>query len=147
MAGKFHFRLETLLRLRKSREDQCGVELAEACRDDEELGRQIEGLNKEQEHLREESRKVAGPGEIHIDQLLQAHRYARSLLTQQAQLCRERETATREIERRRESLLAAKRKVQVLEKLRDRRQAQHRVEEGRRSAKELDEAAMRRVGR
>ena len=52
-----------------------------------------------------------------------------------------------EIDRRRRALLAADRDVKVLEKLRERRLVQHRLEEERQLAKQLDEAALQAVGR
>ncbi len=82
-----------------------------------------------------------------VDELVEAHRYAAALRAQEEGLRQKRQTLAAEIDRRRQALLAADRDVKVLEKLRERRQAQHRLEEERQLAKQLDEAALQAVGR
>ncbi len=147
MANKLQFRLATLLRLRETNRDERLAALAEARRADEDLAGRLERLEIEQSRLQEESRKAAGPGAVDVDQLVEAHHYAVLLQTRQEELRRERQTMAVEIDRRRQALLAADRDVRVLEKLRERRSQQHRREEERQAAKQLDEAALQAVGR
>jgi flagellar protein FliJ len=140
---QFRYRLATLLRLREAARDQRRTELAESRREDEKLVQQLEWNDKEQQRLGEACRKAAGPGTVDLAELIEADRYAVILQQQEERLRAARQSLAVEIDRRREALLAADRDVQVLEKLRDRRQQQHRQEEERQLAKQLDEAALR----
>ncbi len=143
--GEFHFQLATLLRVRETARDECRVSLAEAQRADEELQEQLTRLGEIRLGLQEECRKVAEPGSLDVERLAEAHRYVASLRLDEENLRRRRETLAVEIERRRQAVLAADRDVRVLDKLRERRLQRHRIEEGRRESKLLDEAALRAV--
>ena len=120
-AAKPRFRLATLLRLRESTRDERRGQLAEAQRADEELVDQLTRLGMEQQQVQDECRKAAGPGDVDVDRLVEAHRYVVSLRTREEELRRQRQTLAAEIERRRQALVKADQDVQVLEKLRDRR--------------------------
>lgn len=143
----FKFRLATLLRIREATRDQRRAELAEAYRVDEVLKAKIDGVGRELDWLKDRCRRIAGPGTVDVDQLVEGQRYELTLKAQQAQLGQQRETVAAEIQRRREALLAADRDVRVLEKLRDRQSHQFREEEERREAKRLDEVASLRASR
>jgi flagellar FliJ protein len=145
--SQFRFQLATLLRLREATRDKCRVELAEARRADDELRVQLEQLNAEQKRLEAECRHAIGPGAVDVDAIVEVQRYAAALREREEKLRQERQAMAAEIDCRRRALLAADRDVKVLEKLRERRQAQHRLEEERQSAKQLDEAALQAVGR
>jgi flagellar protein FliJ len=144
---QFRYRLATLLRLREVGRDRRRVELAEAQRADEDLRGQIERLNVEQKRLQEACRAAAGPGAVDVDELVEAHRYAAALRAEEEGLRQKRHALAAEIDGRRQALLSADRDVQVLEKLRERRQALNRLEEERQLARQLDEAALQAVGR
>ena len=137
------FRLATLLRLRESNRDECRARLAEAQRTDQELLDQMTRLGMEQQRVQDECRKAAGPGSVDVDRLVEAHRYAVSLRARQEELKQRRQTLALEIQQRREALVKADQDVQVLEKLRNRRLERHRIEEERKEAKQIDEAALR----
>jgi flagellar export protein FliJ len=136
------FRLATLLRLRESTRDERRARLAEAQRADQGLLDQLTRLGIEQQRVQEECRKAAGPGNVDVGRLVDAHRYAVSLHTREEELKELRQTLAVEIRQRREALLKADQDVQVLEKLRDRRLERQRLEEGRKEAKQIDEAAL-----
>ena len=136
------FRLATLLRLRESTRDECRARLAEAQRADQELLDQLTRLGMEQQRVQGECRKAAGPGNVDVGRLVEAHRYAVSLRAREDELKQQRQALAVEIQQRRQSLVTADQDVQVLEKLRDRRLERHRVEEGRKEAKQIDEAAL-----
>jgi flagellar export protein FliJ len=136
------FRLATLLRLRESTRDECRARLAEAQRADQELLDQLTRLDIEQQRAQDECRRAVGPGNVDIDRLVESHRYAVSLRAHEEELRERRQTLAVEIRRRRETLLKADQDVQVLEKLRDRRLERHRLEAGRKEAKQIDEAAL-----
>ncbi len=136
------FRLATLLRLRESTRDECRARLAESQRADQELVDQLTRLGMEQQRVQVECRKAAGPGDVDLDRLVEAHRYAVSLRNREEELKQRRQTLAAEIQQRRQALLQADQDVQVLEKLRDRRLERHRAEEERKEAKQIDEAAL-----
>ena len=139
--AKFRFRLATLLKLREATRDERRAELAQAYQADALLEQQQDRLQRELAGLVLQSRKVAGPGTLDVDQLLQTQRYELFLRARQSQLADQRGTVAEEIERRRQILVEADREVRVLEKLRQRQLERHREEEGRREMKILDEVA------
>ncbi len=143
--AKFKFRMATSLKLRESVRDQRMAELNEAYRADDVLREKLEALQAEWNFVRDEFRRVVGPGKVNVDQLLESQRYEMTLLAQQAQVKRQREMVAEEIERRRGALMAANRDVKVLEKLRDKQAERFRLEEIGREAKRLDEVAQVRA--
>lgn len=143
--AKFKFRLATLLRLREAARDQRRTELAEAYRADNLLRARLEQLGQQLAWLETECRKVAGPGTVDVDRLVEAQRYEVVLRTQQNQLASHRKAVNAEIERRRQTLVAADRDVRVLEKLRQKQRRRHRAEESRMEIKQFDEVAIQRT--
>lgn len=141
--SKFKFRLATLLRLRESARDQRRAQLAEAYRAEDALLEQRRRLSDELTGLMDVCRQVSGPGELNLDRLLSARRYEVALLAERRDLKEKLEAVRAEVERRRETLVAANRSVRVLELLRDRQMQQHREKERIREIKELDEVAGR----
>ena len=138
--------LEPLLKLRKSRRDECRAALAEAYRVDEVLRKQFDGLDRELDALREFCRRKSAPGGVDIDRLVEAQRYELVTRAQQQTSASSGRTVAAEIERRRQALVEADREVRVLEKLRERQAEQHRREEELREAKRLDEVATQQWG-
>lgn len=145
--SQFRFRLATLLRLREIARDSRRAELAESQRADNHLRRRLERLGADQRGLETTCRAAAGPGALDMAELVEAHRYAAALRAEEEELKHKRQVLAAAIDLRRQALLAADRDVQVLEKLRERRQALHRLDEERQLAKQLDEAALQTVGR
>jgi flagellar protein FliJ len=137
-----HFRLTTLLRLREATRDRRRVELAEVRQLDDKLAARLEELSHEQTRLQSQSREAAQPGAVDVERLAGIYRYAALLRDERDDLRRRRKTLAVEIERRRQLLVEADRDVRVLEKLRERRIEQHRLEDERRTVKQLDEAAL-----
>ena len=84
--SSFHFRLETLLRLRLADRDQRRADLAKALRAEEALASQDALLRGEQREMAELSRRLASPGAADIDRLLASHRYELVLKTRVQQL-------------------------------------------------------------
>ena len=136
------FQLATLLRLRESTRDECREQLAEADRAEQAIIDQLTRLGMEQQRVQEECRKAAGPGDVEVGRLVEAHRYAVSLRARENELRQQRQTLAAEIQRRRQALLKADQDVQVLEKLRDRRLERQRMEAERQQSKQIDEAAL-----
>lgn len=142
---RFRFRLATLLRLREAARDERRAALAEAYRVDEVLVGRAEQLDQELARLRARMRHVAGPGQVDVDELLEAQRYELSLRAGRGRLDEQRRSVAEEIERRRELLAEANREVRVLEKLREKQARRHREEQARQEIKLLDETAQRRA--
>ena len=145
--AKFKFRLATLLRLREAARDDRRSQLAEAYRVDDVLQARLGEVSQQLAGLRVHCRKVAGPGAVDVDRLVEAQRYELALRAHQSQLNQQREAVSAEIERRRQALVDANRDVRVLEKLREKQVRRHRQEENRREVKLLDEVAGRRAAR
>ncbi len=141
----FTFRLATLLRLRESIRDQRRQDLAQALRAEELLRQEQERVENEIRELAERSRQAAGPGEVHVDTLLEAERFELVLLARRRLLANQQEMLQAEIQRRREALVEANRQVQVLQRLRQRQAERHRHEENRREVLALDEVAQRQA--
>ena len=145
--AKFKFRLATLLRLREAARDERRAELAEAYRVDDVLRERIGDVEKELGWLERTCRKLAAPGPVNVDRLVDAERYELALRSRHEELGGQREAVGAEIQRRRQKLLGADRNVRVLEKLRDKHAVRHRDEENRQELKQIDEVAQRRPAR
>lgn len=137
----FHFRLQTLLRLRIAERDQRRAELAKAIRAEELLLEEEVRLQDQQKQAAERSRLLKSPGAADVDALLQSHRYEVILVAQRRQLAAQLSQVEAETNRRRQVLVEADRQVRVLEKLRDRQAAAHRQEVQRQETKQFDEMA------
>jgi flagellar FliJ protein len=142
--AKYTFRLETLLKLRIADRDRRRTELAEAYQVEQLLQEKAGQLREELNGLEGQSRKSSQPGAVHVDRLLNIHRYELVLRAQAALLDQQRGRVAAEIERRREALARADREVRVLEKLRERQVSEHMLQEARKEGKQIDEIAQRR---
>jgi flagellar export protein FliJ len=138
----FHFRLETLLRLRLAVRDERRADLAKALRAEKLLRAQQGELHVEQAALAERGRKLKEPGTGDVDALLHTHRYEIVLTARLRQLAAQLTEVEAETERRRLALVEADRQVHVLEKLRQRQAGAYRQKEERRDAKQFDEQAI-----
>jgi len=143
----FKFRLAPLLKLRAATRGERRAALAEAYRVDEVLRQRLAAVAGELQALGAERRRLAAPGAVNVDRLVESQRYEIVARAQEAQLVRQREGVAAEIQRRRQALVEADREVRVLEKLRDRQAEAFRREEERKEAKRLDEVAFQRVMR
>jgi flagellar protein FliJ len=143
--GKFKFRMATLLKIREATRDERQAELAEAYRADDILLGRLEQLRGEMNGILMRCREAVGPGAVNIDLLIESQRYEVTLRVYEKQALEQRKLLAAEIERRRETLLAANREVRVLEKLREHQIERHREEENRRDIKRLDEVAGQRA--
>jgi flagellar export protein FliJ len=140
--SSFHFRLETLLRLRLADRDQRRAELAKAQRAEVTLLAQSDALACEQVETQELTRKLAAPGTADVDRLIASHRYELVLRTKAQQLAGQIQQVRAEVERRWQIVVEADRQVRVLEKLRERQQLAHNVGEAKHEQKQLDEQAL-----
>lgn len=139
----FKFRLESILKLRMTARDRCRESLAAAYRADQILKQQLEAMRQTIRQTQRMLRHLSNPGHINVDRLLETHRYELSLESQVAEMERKRSQVQDEIQRRRETLVEADREVRILEKLRNRKQLEHRQHEAKSEIRELDEVALR----
>jgi flagellar protein FliJ len=139
--SQFHFRLETLMRLRKADRDDRRADLAKALRAEELLQSQKQSLSAEQASVDEAARTSSSPGAADVDALVRMHRYRLVLRSQQQQLAAQIAQVADEVDRRRSALVEADRQVRVLEKLREKLLVRHQSSEGRRELKAFDELA------
>ena len=140
--ANFRFTLETVLRLRESERDVRLAELAKAHRAEAILREQQSRLAEEAAEARRTAHKLSTPGQANVDGLLQMYRYGLLLKLQSQQLSQQMAQVQAETERRRLAVVEADRQVRVLEKLRQRQAAAHRVREEKRETKELDAVAV-----
>jgi flagellar FliJ protein len=138
----FHFRLETLLRLRIAERDQRRAELAKAIRAEDMLRGDLQAMQRQQSALADRGRQLKSPGAADVDALLQTHRYELVLLAHQRQLSSQLAQVEAETQRRRLILVEADQQVRVLEKLRERQLRAHRQQAARLEVKQLDEQAL-----
>ncbi|MEX2176805.1 MAG: flagellar export protein FliJ [Pirellulaceae bacterium] len=137
----FHFRLETLLRLRLETRDARRADLVKAQRAEQALEAQGDELAQERQSTDERSRRLAAPGTADIDALIGSHRYQLALKARTEHLANQLLQVQAEVQKRRQALVEADREVRVLEKLREKQHAAQRVREERLQQKQLDEQA------
>jgi flagellar protein FliJ len=145
--AKFKFRMATYLRLREAVRDERRSHLAQAYQAEAILLHEQGRLEAESAAAAARVRDAAGPGQVNVDDMLDAQRYQMVLRAQRQQLAGQHQQIQTEIQRRHQALVEANRDVQVLEKLRDRQQDQHRYEENRREIGHLDEIGQRRTAK
>jgi len=141
--AQFRFRLESLLKLRLAERDHRREELANAYRADQVLQQRRESVKTEIVDTQRLSKTCSAPGTIHVDWLLNAHRYELILAGQLQQIHRQRQLIATEIERRRQALVEADRELRILEKLRERYATAFAYDEHKADIRLLDEMALR----
>ncbi len=143
MAG-FTFRLEPLLKLRRTARDERRATLAEAYVAERLLRQQVEQIDCQLDEVRNKLREASQPGTINVAELLGGHRHELMLNTQKLQLADTQKKLHEEIERRRELLVESDKQVRILEKLRERRHESHVTGAAKQDIKASDEFASRR---
>jgi flagellar FliJ protein len=143
--SKFVFRLATLLRVRESTRDERRRDLGKAHEAEEILNERKQELEREAQEVASWQASGEMVGKIDVDRLLGRHRYELVLNGQRQVLNQQSEQLQAEIERRRQVLVEADREVRVLEKLRERKQAEHEQLELLQQQKVMDEIAQTRT--
>jgi flagellar export protein FliJ len=137
----FRFKLTTLLRIREAERDECRSRLADAQQAEDIVNARIADLDADLGRLRDEAGRRSRPGPMNVDALMELQRYELLLKAERQATVQQRELVAAEVERRRETLVAADREVRVLERLRETQQQRHRQAEERQQRKALDEIA------
>ena len=143
MISRFQFRLATLLRIREHERQQRQTELAQALEAERIIQQQVDEIAAEIALAKDKARRLASPGEIPVDQLLEQQRYGLHLLLQSAAAAEKLGQVRAEAERRRAILVDANRQVRVLEKLREKQSAAFEAALLQAEQKQLDEVANR----
>jgi len=143
----FRFRLATLQRLREIHRDEMRAKLAEAFQAEQILAEQIATVQTELEEIISMQRQAATQGPTNINAMLDSHRYQFDLRRQQTTMREQAKMLDVEVQRRRQTVMEADQQVRVLEKLRQRQLAEHRLHQQRAEMKEMDEIASRCKGR
>jgi flagellar export protein FliJ len=141
---KYRFRLETLHRLRVAQRDQQLAALADGYRAEQIVTERQAALADEAVELRDLQRAALASPRMDVNQLVEAQRYEMLLQAQEQQLADQAARLAVEVERRRLAAVEADRAVRVLEKLDERRRADHRRQQERWEHKQLDEVAATR---
>ena len=141
MAKKFKFPLDPALRYRRHLEGEKKRALAKARRAVLEQNRLLLELLREEGQGKEEFRKLK-VGQTGVQRLRLQEQYLNAL---SRRIRREFEGLQRRLlaeEQARRELVEARKQVRVLERLRERREADYRYELGREEQKELDETGL-----
>jgi len=137
--GKFNFRLESLLKLRKYERDVRQQRLVEKLAEDQQLLDQRNRLEQAREQVLEELRQLQQARVVKVEQAAARRYYAGRLLAVILEVERQRQLLKQEIERRRRELAEAEKKVKVLEKLKEKQRAEHQYEALRAEALALED--------
>jgi flagellar export protein FliJ len=140
--GKYQFRLATLRKVRQAARDQRRSALAEAFRAEELLTAKRAELAAEAAELRDAQRSAIGERYLDVNRLLEAQRYELLLKARGEELAKQSALVAAEIERRRQSLVAADRDVRVLDRLDERHRREHERHQARLESRQLDECAL-----
>jgi flagellar export protein FliJ len=139
--NKYRFRLETLQKLRVAQRDQQLSALADGDRAEQILAERRTALADEAAGLRDAQRAAMAATYMNVNQLVEAQRYEMVLRAHEHQLTEQAARLAVEVERRRLAVVEADRAVRVLDKLDERRRADHRRQQQRWEHKQLDEVA------
>ena len=142
MARPFRFKLETVLKLRKQKEDQHKRMVAERLRQLNAARRHLVHIEDQTEWEIEAVRAGRGRGTVSVQNLARGRHWLthlqRSLLEAQGQI----RVVEGRLARERAQLARAAKEAKALEKLRERQAQRYAAEEKRLDRRELDEVAV-----
>ena len=141
MAAVFRFRLETVLELRKRKERECALAMAECVREQQTCESHIREIVAQLSHLNDSIRKQRTDQGRSAQQFLQQehyrHRLRRLMDENEARLTEIRQR----VEQHRTELVAASQGVKALERLKERQRERFSLEQARKEAGILEEVA------
>lgn len=154
----FQFRFDSLLSLRARQRDDAGIEVSKALEAISRVDTQIAELQKQRNEIRllasgmfvsKDGPKDGGMegsvAHVSVDRVLQQGRYDLQLQAEQMSLRQTKETLARELQRRRDVLIAAEAEVKRLERLRETRKAEHEQTQLKREQDESDDLTIARM--
>ena len=137
----FHYRLETLLKMRGLERDRCRIALKEALDRQKSLQEKLDAVDEEIVELSDRERSAFASGAVDMVLIRDLGRYKTVLYDNRTEMLRQMVPIREEVEVCRARLLEADRSVKTLEKLREKQRHEHRAEAERRENKEFDEIA------
>jgi len=143
VATRFRFRLESLLKLRRSLEEAAQRALARALADLDQVRGRLAQLHQARNGAVEARRTPLGQ-RVDLDLWRAVERYLVALERRIAEAGAQVKAAEARVAAAREALVRAHRAHLMLIRLKERRQEQHNLEELRLEARELDEIAVLR---
>jgi flagellar export protein FliJ len=143
VATRFRFRLESLLKLRRSLEEAAQRALAGALADLDRARAHLDRLRRDRAET-VESRRTAPGQRVDLDLWRAMERYLVALERRIAEAGEQVKAAEAAAAAAREALVQAHRAHLMLIRLKERRQEQHDLEELRQEYRELDEIAVLR---
>ena len=146
MANRFHFRLETLRKLRESLEHGAERDLAQALRVEREARAFLDRIAEQRVAIFESHRLSAG-AVLDLDLWRAGERFLVVLERRQIEGYEKLRAATTRVTEARAALVLAHRNHLMLQRLKERRALQHAKEQERREAIEIDEMAVLRYHR
>ena len=142
-AGKF--KLQSVLNYRQTLADQAQQQLSNSLQRksqlEEQLLQQQDGFQRLDRQLKEKQQEGLSVAEIHLFESQILHRRQQILRLQEQLAPLERQILTE-----RQQLMSAARDKQVMEKLKDKQQAEYRQELSRKEREMLDEISLRNKG-
>ncbi len=138
--SRFRFRLDSLLRLRQYQRDLCQQELARKLAESEQLLNQRQRLERQREQVLRELRQLQQARVVKVERAAARRYYAGQVLAAILNVEQQRQRVLREVEQKRRELAEAEKRVQVLEKLKEKKLAEHVYETNRREGLQLEDA-------
>lgn len=142
MTRSFVFGLEPVRRLRQRAEERAQEELATSLRAHRESVEALAAANEELASARRDQPLLAGTRVLAGDDLRAAQAYVERMDLQRRTAAAQLAHQDGDVQLRRDALGVAARDRTVLDRLRDRREEEHRLEAERRQAVALDEIAI-----
>lgn len=136
----FKYRLGRLQNLKEKFEDSARLELGKKVEERKKVEEDIRDLNKKIESFSLEFRNEI-KGTVSVTKLTNMIEYKKYLNDQLNSLFKELNKKIKEEEEALENYLQAKREKDILQKLKDKRLEDYRIEEKRQEIKDLDEVA------
>ena len=138
---KFQFRYQRVMNVKEQVERQKEQELAEAHRTVSREQARLEDLEKKDKHCMQQIESKKSKKKINPVEMEQCYRYL-TRLNEEMELQNGRiDDAKRVVEAKRQQLMDAAKEKQILEKLKERRQAAHKTEMMRKEQCVLDDVA------
>lgn len=138
--ARFSFRLEPVLKYRRSLREQVLQMLAQLLRDVENLQRQEAEAAQERQRQIDELRQIGAGGAVDIDRAATRRYHAGALTVEIQNLERNRAAVEGQVQLCRQALARVDQDVKLLEKLKEKQLAEYLHEQEKRSAREREDA-------
>lgn len=136
---RFRFTLESVLKLRNQKRDECRRQLGLAISRLKQIESEGEQVLAEQDELRGYLKELSKQGTVAVGMVSRCHMHLAQLQRKHHQILMARDEAQREVDVERKKLIAADQDVKVMEKLREKNQQEFQREQDLRECQEQDE--------